>query len=149
MMHPSWHDTPPTGWDPFDREHADLVRTLGALLSAVEADDLGRARISSAQLVGAAGEHFAHEERVMREVGYPRLAQHEEAHALYLADAAGLARHVVEKGLTPEFRRWSTGRVLEWFRFHVATNDVALGAFLAERGRALQAGGERSPAPKP
>ncbi|HEY6001269.1 MAG TPA: hemerythrin family protein [Anaeromyxobacter sp.] len=147
-MHPSRHDTPSTGWDPLDLEHAELARMLDALVSAVEADDLVRARTASEDLVRVAGEHFAHEERLMREAGYPRLAQHKEAHDLYLADAARFARHVQEKGLTPEFRRWAAVRALEWFRFHIAANDVALGAFLAERQRALELR-KSSPTPKP
>jgi hemerythrin-like metal-binding protein len=149
VMHPTWQETPSTGWDPLDREHAELIRTLGGLLSAVEADDLARARDAAEELVRVAGEHFAHEERLMRETGYPRLAQHKEAHDLYLADAAGFARHAAEKGLTPELRRWAVGRALEWFRFHIAANDVALGTFLAERQRALRARNEGPRTPKP
>ena len=74
----------------------------------------------------------------MRENAFPQLERHREAHELYLADVAEFAAQVVVKGLTRDFRRWSTGRVLEWFRFHVSANDVALGAFLLGRRRACQ-----------
>jgi hemerythrin-like metal-binding protein len=149
VMGSSWQDLPSTGWDALDREHAELARVLAALRSSVADDDLERARASAEDLVRVAARHFAHEELLMRETGYARLLQHKEAHDLYLADAAAFARQVAEDGLTLEFRRWSTGRVLEWFRFHVAANDVALGAFLAERSRDLQPRKEGPRTPKP
>jgi hemerythrin len=143
LIHPSWQECLPTGWAPFDREHEDIIGALGALLSAVNASDFGRARAAVQELLRLVEAHFAHEERLMRESGYPQLAQHKEAHDLYRGDIATFASHLAEKGLTPEFRRWSTGRVLEWFRFHVSANDVALGAFLTGKRRGF------TTAPKP
>jgi hemerythrin-like metal-binding protein len=128
-------ECPPTGWGPFDREHDDVVETVRALLDAVNADDVERTRGAAQELLRKVGAHFAHEERLMREQAYPQLAQHEEAHQLYLADVAAFAREVAERGITKEFRRWSAGRGVEWFRLHVSTNDVPLGAFLAARER--------------
>jgi hemerythrin-like metal-binding protein len=129
-MGQSWEDYLPTRWEPIDREHAEIVRCLRELLAGVNAEDARRARAAVEELVRVAAAHFAHEERLMRENRYPQLSRHKEAHDLYLADAAQYATQVARRGLTPEFRRWATGRLLEWFRFHVSANDVALGAFL-------------------
>ncbi|HEY6100373.1 MAG TPA: hemerythrin family protein [Anaeromyxobacter sp.] len=137
-MRTSWEECLPTGWEPFDEEHRGMVRCLGEILSAVNANDAPRACASVQELLRVAGEHFAHEERMMRANAYPQLSRHKEAHDLYLADVAEFAAQVASKGLTREFRSWSTGRVLEWFRFHVSANDVALGAFLVARQRACQ-----------
>jgi hemerythrin len=143
LIRTSWQELLPTGWDAFDREHEEIVHVLGALLSAVNAGDLRRTREAVQDLLRVVQAHFQHEERLMRETGYPQLAQHKEAHDLYLGDVAAFARHLADRGLTPEFRRWSMGRVLEWFRFHVSANDVALGAFITGRRRGI------TTAPKP
>jgi hemerythrin len=132
---PSWQECPATGFDPIDAEHEELVDALRAVVSAVEADDAERTREASHEFLRRMGAHFAHEERLMRETAYPRFAQHKEAHDLYLADLASYARQVAERGLTADFRRWSTGWGAEWFRFHVWANDVALGTFLVGKQR--------------
>jgi hemerythrin-like metal-binding protein len=135
-MRSTWNEYLPTGWEPIDREHAALVDRLGTILAAVNASDTARAHAAADELLRDAGAHFAHEERLMRDNAYPQLARHKEAHDLFLADVAAFASEVATKGITPEFRRWATGRVLEWFRFHVLANDVALGGFLIGRKRA-------------
>lgn len=134
-MPESWPECPPTGWVFFDREHDDVIETVRELLDAVNARDVERTRDAAHELLRKVGAHFAHEERLMREQAYPQVAQHEEAHQLYLAELAAFAREVAERGITEEFRRWSTGRGVEWFTLHVSTNDVPLGAFLAARNR--------------
>lgn len=79
--------------------------------------------------------HFAHEERLMRESGYPKLPQHSQAHATFVRDALDFKREYEAKGLTPEFRRWATGRLLTWFRFHILAHDVELGLYLLKHGK--------------
>lgn len=132
----TWSECLPTGWEPFDREHADLVSRLGELLSAVNAADRARASSALSTFLHECGAHFAHEERLMALNAYGQLARHKEAHDLFLADVGELARDLAANGITPDFRRWATGRVLEWFRFHVSANDVGLGVFLVGRRRA-------------
>lgn len=138
----AWTQCLPTGWEPFDREHAELVARLGELLSAVNASDRARATAALGEFLRACAEHFAHEERLMAENAYGQLARHKEAHDLFLADVGELSTELSTKGITPEFRRWAAGRVLEWFRFHVSANDVALGAFLVGRRRACTLRGD-------
>ena len=134
----AWTECLPTGWEPFDREHASLVASLAELLSAVNAGNRARATATLDEFVRACGEHFAHEERLMAQNAYGQLGRHKEAHDLFLADVAELSAELAANGITPQFRRWAAGRVLEWFRFHVSANDVALGVFLVGRRRACQ-----------
>ena len=141
----AWTDCLQTGWEPFDREHADLVDRLGLLLSAVNAGETSRARAMLDEFVRSCGEHFAHEERLMALNAYGLLARHKEAHDLFLADVGEHVAELAACGITPTFRRWVAGRVAEWFRFHVSANDVALGVFLAARRRSCQLRDEERP----
>lgn len=135
-MAASWENFLPTGCEPLDRAHDAQSGCLRELLHAVNDVDTRRAAGAVEGLLRVSREHFGAEEQLMRASGFPQLSRHKEAHDLFLADVARFTRQVATRGITPEFRRWATGRVLEWFRLHVAANDVALGAFL----RAKQAG---------
>lgn len=140
-----WMECLPTGWEPFDREHAELFDRLGFLLSAVNAGEAGQARAMLDSFVRTCGEHFAHEERLMAQNAYGQLARHKEAHDLFLADVGEHLGELAATGITPTFRRWVAGRVAEWFRFHVSANDVALGMFLVSRRKSCQLRDEPTP----
>jgi hemerythrin-like metal-binding protein len=92
-------------------ERADTVRELGEV----------------ARLVA---EHFAHEERPMKASGYPDPRRHADAHRLFVADLRASQVELAKNGVSEKFRRWLTGRALDWFRFHIVTHDVSLGLFL-------------------
>ncbi len=135
-----------TGYAPIDDEHAQISEGLDRLLAAVNTGATMEAVLLLGRLAGQVAAHFAHEERLMAEAGYPLAARHKETHDLFLLDAGKHLAGLKASGLTPPFRRWATGRVLEWFRFHIAANDVGLGRFLMARelaGRAETA----APAP--
>lgn len=134
----AWTECLRTGWEPFDREHLALVGRLEELLSAVNASDPERTQTTLDDFVRDCGAHFGHEERLMAQNGYGQLSRHREAHDLFLADVGEHAGELAAHGISPTFRRWATGRVLEWFRFHVSANDVALGAFLVGRRKRRQ-----------
>jgi hemerythrin-like metal-binding protein len=123
-----------SGFEPMDRQHLKLWDNLERLLAAVNA---GQAR-DAAIVLGAVYEqfvaHFDMEQRLMTETRYPLAARHKEVHDLFLLDLNSNYATLRTEGITPRFRRWATGRALEWFRFHIAANDVGLGIFLLDRG---------------
>lgn len=130
-----WHEYLSTGWNPIDEEHAEVARHLHAVLSAVNAGDTAALRRILRDLLDAVARHFAHEERLMLEHAYPAYARHKDAHDLYLADIAEFSRRADAEGITVPLRRWATGRVLSWFSFHVAANDMGLVTFLRDPPR--------------
>jgi hemerythrin len=122
-----------TSFATIDDEHAEIARSVGQLVDAVNSGRLAPVRDAVRDVVEQVAAHFAHEERLMREHGYSQLARHKEAHDLFLADVSRFQQELTGKGLTPNFRRWAIGRLFEWFRFHIAANDVGLGLFLLSR----------------
>jgi hemerythrin len=122
-----------TGYTTIDEEHRAISEQLRQILSAVNASDLARTRAVAPVAFRAIADHFAHEERLMEEAGYPRTARHIEAHGNFLKDAETFGTELRERGITPGFRRWAVQRLVTWFRFHVTANDVDLGLFLRDR----------------
>jgi len=128
-----WYDFTETGFGPIDADHREITRRLDAFLAAVNSGDLPAAGELATAFVEGTAHHFAREERLMRTHAYPQYPRHKESHDLFLADARGLLGGVQASGVTAEFRRWATGPMLAWFRFHIVANDVGLGRFLRDR----------------
>ncbi len=151
-MGAKWYDFVSTGYGPIDADHHDLTRLIDLFLSAINAGNDAEAASHARAVVEKVGAHFAHEESLMRAHAYPQYARHKEAHDLFLGDAASYLREVTDRGVTVAFRRWATGRLLTWFRFHIHANDVGLGQFLtaatapAAGTGASGSGGQRQPA---
>jgi hemerythrin-like metal-binding protein len=124
-----------TTYPPMDQDHDRIWGGLERLLDAVRAGKPKEAVL----ILGTVSEqfmaHFAMEEQRMAETGYALAARHKEAHDLFLLDLHTNVASLKAQGFSPPFRRWATGRALEWFRFHIAANDVGLGHHLTARDR--------------
>jgi hemerythrin-like metal-binding protein len=108
-----WRDAYRTGIASVDHEHAELIVLLNLLHAELVRPDGGAVGRFLGELHDAIASHFALEEAVMRESGYPGFARHkadherlldeirdlmEEQHAAVDADLAG--------NLTPRLERW-------------------------------------------
>jgi hemerythrin-like metal-binding protein len=129
-MNANWQEYQATGFEPIDAEHLRISEGLVRLLSAVNTGKPKDALLTLESVLGQISSHFAHEEQLMVESGYPLAVRHKEAHDLYLLDAHRFLAELKKVGLSGAFRRWATGRALECFRFHIAANDVGLGRYL-------------------
>jgi len=122
-----------TGFGPIDEEHRAICAALRDALAAMRAGDAPALAARLQRVHRELAAHFAHEELLMAEYGFPKRARHKDAHDTYLADTAGKIRVLQRDGLTADLRRWVTGRLFEWARFHISANDVELGRFLRDR----------------
>ena len=68
------------GVSAFDEEHRELYRSLNALCDAVAISDRQGTRVRLQEAEAKVREHFAHEERLMFEHGYPEYETHRRAH---------------------------------------------------------------------
>jgi hemerythrin len=117
-------ECPDTGHAEIDEQHRALRHQLLELVGAVNSGKLEAVRHRLDTVVEQVAAHFAFEERLMQETAFPNYARHKEAHDTFVADAQKFAKELAAKGITPNFRRWAVGRLLEWFRFHIVANDV-------------------------
>jgi hemerythrin len=116
----------------FDAEHkvlAGLMSRMHAVL--VQDHDRVLATRLMEELIAEARAHFAHEERVLEEIGFPGLAAHAEEHAALLQDARGLQRQFLAGGLSvlvfPSFLK-------NWLIPHMQQSDRTYAAALRRHG---------------
>jgi hemerythrin len=127
-----------TGIPAIDRQHRELLSRIGALQAAARAGDAAGAEELLAYLERYAAEHFATEEQVMWEFGYPD----RDAHwSLHLAFAMELAKRKSEHMASPsrtsllvDLGRWMD----RWLNEHVHGADTEMARFIRSRTGALR-----------
>ena len=130
----TWSPYPEVDVVEIDVEHRALGALVRRMLDAMKRDDAARTLSLGRQLAAAAGEHFAHEESLMRDIRYPNESRHARTHEAFLAEARLRLDIVEARGLTAEALRWA-GQLDEWFHRHVRTEDMWL-ALALNRARA-------------
>ena len=108
-----------------DREHLVLANALHKLVAAVKDDDRAAATILAASLIEGAREHFAHEERLMREIAFAGYERHKQTHDEFLEQGRLHLDDLRAHGLTGSCLQW-VASTMSWFRSHVRTEDTAL-----------------------
>jgi hemerythrin len=126
---------PMIGIEELDEDHHKLGEVVGRLIDAIKDDDRLLAAGCAEALVVQCAEHFAHEQRLMQEIGYAALTRHRRAHDRFLATAQEMLAEVRDRGLSAAFLRW-VAQAHEWFGTHVITEDLWLAQAIA-KARAL------------
>ena len=120
-----WKEEYATGIDDVDQEHKDLIDVINRLHELLLADD-AKLTVPAflARLIEGVSAHFALEELIMGESGYPELAAHREDHERLL----DVIRDLVEAfGQAEELDSVDLAMRLEpWFSQHFATHDLQL-----------------------
>ena len=114
--------------------HTEEVALLRDLLSALDADDAARAMELATALAVHVEEHFAREERLMEQYGFPpypiHKSEHDRMRALVAEHCAGADSAEGRAALA----RFIREELLPWLNSHVATMDTATAHFLAMQG---------------
>jgi len=116
-----------------DRQHQGLFDTINELKEALASGN-GREALEGVlqRLVQYAATHFAAEEMLMEEYGFPGLATHRVEHQSFQRKVAKYVE---------DFRAGKTGTLVSlmmflqgWLKEHILRTDKAYGEFLNERG---------------
>lgn len=117
------------GFEPVDEEHRGLAAALNELNNALKRQapkaEVARRMNAFLSLTRA---HFAAEELLMQESGFPETAQHSLEHRGLEADAERLAASVINGRESANLLA-----IKDWLLDHIQQSDKALGAFLAAR----------------
>jgi hemerythrin len=148
-----WSDDLAIGVEAVDAQHRLLYEKVAELREAMRAHALDRVPAILGFLEAYALRHFAAEERLMEDRGYPGLAEHRALHDEFTREYLRL-----KPGLVPSPRASAVVELSEWLgawlRDHVRRADGDLGRFLRARGAApaeggtVAAAGARPPPPK-
>jgi hemerythrin len=116
-----------------DDQHRGFYLELNRLHDAMKRYDLDQVLRTADYLVQYASDHFATEERLMIEAGYPGFPEHLARHAEFKQDLgrwrARLGEHGPTAGLVVELSGWLT----QWMRDHIRSVDARMAKYL--RGR--------------
>lgn len=133
MAYIDWSPEFSVGIPSIDQQHQQLVKMLNELYNAMQAGQgqasLGKVLNSLAQYCLS---HFAAEERLMRQHGYPDLAAHLEIHQKMTAKVKELLQDINSgKALTSV----SVASFLkDWLTKHIQQTDKKYGPYLQGKG---------------
>jgi hemerythrin len=134
---PAWDPALSVGEPELDAQHQEIFRRAGALVHAIR---FGRSReevgATLAFLEEYAATHFACEERLMAEVGYPQLPEHRAEHEGFRSDVQALRAEQKRDGATTSLVVRVNAQLVDWLRRHIHSSDRRL----AEHVRARRAG---------
>jgi hemerythrin len=123
----NWDKSLETGDPEIDSQHRELFRRIDKLLAATQDR---RARAEVGRLLTFLGDyvvsHFAAEERLMAESGYPEAAPHRDEHQRFVADYARLFEDYRADGPGPVFVIKFGNRVTAWLCEHICRTDRRL-----------------------
>lgn len=132
MAFVNWTDAYLVGVDRCDKEHQRLFGLINELFDCVklrspESDIL---RLFD-ELVGYTVEHFFAEEKMMKAMGYPQLAQHVAEHEAFKAEVIDLVNDY--KSGNQEILLHILRRLSIWLSDHIGLVDKGYTKFIAER----------------
>lgn len=138
------------GHGTLDAQHEAMLGRIAELGRRIEAEDAAGAASSLAALWDETVAHFATEDALMEEHGYPERSAHRGAHHLFLQDLKELIQEVSDHGVSPEAAAWALQRLPDWVKFHIETNDAPLAHFVVRRTAArIVAAARGGPPQKP
>lgn len=125
-----------TGVDQIDAQHRELFARIGALLDASRSGQSAQEVVRLLEFLGSyVIEHFAEEDRIMVDAGYPKIGSHRAEHRQFLAELELLRNELKSEGPTRLFVIRVGNRVTQWLREHIYRTDRMLGEWLRAEGR--------------
>ncbi len=120
-----WKSEYSIGIESMDHEHRQMIELINGLYRQLDVHS-GRDDIEAClgDIFNAIAGHFALEERLMRDAGYDRYAEHKDDHEDLLDELTRMMdvfAHDPESGV----RQLQSG-LSEWFSRHFATHDARL-----------------------
>lgn len=114
--------------------HAEELNLIAGLLRSLEQDDVPGVMQAATAFAVHVEEHFAREERLMEQYGFPPYPIHKHEHEQMRPLVAQACANVDTPQGREELRRFIEQQFLPWLENHVATMDTATAHFLAMQG---------------
>lgn len=130
-----WTSVLSMGVPELDAEHEEMFTRMDRLHDAILAGERAEVSRMIEYLREHAVRHLAAEETMMVAIGYPDRERHLREHEAFLATVRELTRRHDANGPTAVLVHDVERAVSRWIEGHVATQDVALGAFAREHQR--------------
>ncbi len=130
-----WDSSLSVGVDPIDEQHKMLIERINNLSKAVE-KYMGHTKIIETLLFMTeyTDFHFSTEEKYMKELDYPAIANHLIQHEEFKSMLRTLEEDFREDGATKVVSKSINTFLGNWLLNHIKVVDVNFGKFLREKG---------------
>ncbi|MES9883051.1 MAG: bacteriohemerythrin [Sedimenticola sp.] len=128
-----WNDAYSVGVAALDEDHKELIRLLDKFQTAYDyhtGDEFERATLD--ELVTYTKNHFAHEEGVMEEHGYPAFEEHKAKHREMALQVEGFLQDYEKRG--HEALGELSSFLFRWLIEHIEGTDKEYTQFLNDKG---------------
>lgn len=134
-----WKEHYRVGSELIDTQHQELFNRVSGFLQIVQGDPPWEERLEQIKetlefMQHYVVIHFADEEELQREIGYPGLDAHIAIHKKFKAEIASFAEKVTKEGFNEESVQEFGAKVMTWLIMHVGKEDQKIGEFLRARG---------------
>ena len=133
-----WSPDLETGNAAIDRQHQELFDMVDALVEAY-ASGKGRQEVEKTMefLVGYSIKHFADEEKLQKEHGYPDHLRHRGIHIEFRHTVEELVAVLLRDGPTDVFIREVYITVGEWLTNHIKGEDFKMAAYVQSKRKTV------------
>ena len=119
-----------TGIPLVDSQHRELVDRLNKVIG------LGRHSATEEEtektldfLEDYVVKHFADEEKLQAQIGYPKYQSHKEQHAIYIAEIKNLKKEYQQNGASPKYTLNLNNAIVKWVVQHIKLVDREFGKY--------------------
>jgi len=136
MIGITWKDCYATNVDSMDTEHKRLVALIDQYFRAIR-ESRGELETEGLleQIFAYTKHHFSHEEKIMRENGYPGYSFQRQEHLKMLATVRGFQMLCAEEEIPSEDLQLAIRNFLrDWLLHHIVEEDQKYGPFFNEKG---------------
>ena len=128
----TWSPSLETGHHVIDAQHKELVRTANELFEECAQGSAAAAQIDKTVnfLVSYTKKHFAEEEALQKQSGYPDYENHCKMHADFLKATTALVAELKQSGPTPVVVSKLIRGVGDWLVNHIQQQDAKIAAHI-------------------
>jgi methyl-accepting chemotaxis protein len=135
-----WDKTLATGNAHVDEQHKQLFAAINDILDTVARNKSNEeVRKSLRFLNDYTLRHFADEEKILQDCGYPEFARHKKVHEDFKKTVRDLENDFTRRGASQELAGQIHSVVGEWLVFHIKGMDLQWAAFLKQQTAKVRA----------
>jgi hemerythrin-like metal-binding protein len=140
-QHYTWDGSLAIGVEKIDSQHRQLFDAINGLMDAV---DQGKGKVEAKKyldfLVNYTATHFAEEEVIQRNCGYPDFENHHRIHETFKRVTVELAGELEEYGPTEALVKAVKRKFGDWLVTHIKGQDSRIAAHIRETANSTAAG---------
>ena len=134
-----WKDRYAIGVERIDEQHKELFDRLGSFIQVTNqkgdwSDRLEKAKETMNFLGDYVNYHFADEEELCRELGFPEQEEHKKAHQEFKKGIETYVLKASENSFDEATMQEFAGKLMTWLIVHVGKEDQKIGEYVKREG---------------